>query len=74
MANQDFIAFIHQKLKPGGYFHFATDGEDYALWVLRLMANDLRFRRIDAFNIDRAPTKFAQTGIKAGRKIWDLVL
>lgn len=74
LVNEAFLELLAQKLLPGGYFHFATDWEDYAEWVLKVVAqSELQFDLLENPQLDRIITKFAQTGIDAGREIYDLV-
>ena len=70
-----FIDLISNKLHQVGYFHFATDWEDYAEHVAKLMQKDTRFACCvyDCILYPRPSTKFERTGIKAGRGIYDLV-
>jgi len=72
-----FIAQLVQKLKPGGYIHVATDWQDYAEQVLRVLSEEPLLENTAA---DYAPrpayrplTKFEQRGIKLGHGVWDLV-
>ena len=70
-----FIDLISNRLRQGGYFHFATDWEDYAEHVAKLMQKNTRFACCvyDCILCPRPSTKFERTGVKAGRKIYDLV-
>ena len=72
-----FIAQLVQKLKPGGYIHVATDWQDYAEQVLRVLSGEPMLENTAA---DYAPrpdyrplTKFEQRGIRLGHGVWDLV-
>jgi tRNA (guanine-N7-)-methyltransferase len=72
-----FIAQLMQKLKPGGYIHVATDWQDYAEQVLRVLSAEPLLENTAA---DYAPrpdyrplTKFEQRGLKLGHGVWDLV-
>src|SRR5512145_1489715 len=72
-----FIAKLVQKIKPGGYIHVATDWQDYAEQVLRVLSEEPLLENIAA---DYAPrpeyrplTKFEQRGIRLGHGVWDLV-
>ncbi|MFZ2163185.1 MAG: tRNA (guanosine(46)-N7)-methyltransferase TrmB [Sideroxyarcus sp.] len=72
-----FIAKLVQKLKPGGYIHVATDWQDYAEQVLRVLSEEPLLENTAA---DYAPrpdyrplTKFEQRGIRLGHGVWDLV-
>lgn len=79
IIQKDFITLIHSKLKSNGYLHIATDWEDYALHVLRVMSSALNFYNV-AGNNNFSPrpsyrpiTKFERRGEKLGHKIWELI-
>ena len=38
IVQPDFVALVARKLAPGGYFHCATDWEDYAHWMLEILS------------------------------------
>jgi len=72
-----FIAQLVRKLKPGGYIHVATDWQDYAEQVLRVLSAEPLLENTAA---DYAPrpeyrplTKFEQRGLRLGHGVWDLV-
>lgn len=79
IVNNEFVAMIRTKLKPGGVFHMATDWEDYACWMMAVM------NRAEGFNNlagegeyserpDYRPvTKFEKRGHRLGHGIWDLL-
>lgn len=74
-----FVELLRRKLKPGGFFHVATDWEDYAEHVLTVMASAPGFSntaatgRYTARPDDRPATKFEQRGARLGHVIRDLV-
>ncbi|NCN88640.1 MAG: tRNA (guanosine(46)-N7)-methyltransferase TrmB [Gallionella sp.] len=72
-----FVAKLVQKIKPGGYLHVATDWQDYAEQVLRVLSGEPLLGNTAA---DYAPrpdyrplTKFEQRGLRLGHGVWDLV-
>ena len=72
-----FVAKLVQKIKPGGYIHVATDWQDYAEQVLRVLSGEPLLENTAA---DYAPrpdyrplTKFEQRGLRLGHGVWDLV-
>ena len=72
-----FMAKLVQKIKPGGYLHVATDWQDYAEQVLRVLSGEPLLENTAA---DYAPrpdyrplTKFEQRGLRLGHGVWDLV-
>jgi len=77
LIQSPFIAKLVQKLKPGGYIHVATDWQDYAEQVLRVLSEEPLLENTAA---DYAPrpdyrplTKFEQRGLRLGHGVWDLV-
>ena len=76
-ANLDLMA---QKLIQGGFLHFATDWQEYAVWArdtIEANASFVLLTDADQPNIaseaTRPSTKFEKRGIAAGREITDLV-
>jgi tRNA (guanine-N7-)-methyltransferase len=77
LIQSPFIAQLVQKLKPGGYIHVATDWQDYAEQVLRVLnAEPLLQNTVAGYapRPDYRPlTKFEKRGINLGHGVWDLV-
>lgn len=73
----DFVALVASKLAPGGYLHCATDWEDYAHWMLEVLAAEPGLENTaDGFapRPDYRPlTKFENRGLKLGHGVWDLI-
>lgn len=72
-----FVVQLVQKLKPGGYIHVATDWQDYAEQVLRVLSAE---PLLENTATDYAPrpeyrplTRFERRGLKLGHGVWDLV-
>lgn len=74
-----FVELLRQKLRPGGLLHMATDWEDYAMHMLKVMqsvegftnlAADDRFCERPGY---RLLTKFEQRGLHLGHGVWDLM-
>lgn len=74
-----FVALIHDRLKPGGVFHMATDWQQYAEQMLAVMEAAPGFRNSAgpgqyAAKPDYRPeTKFERRGLRLGHGVWDLV-
>lgn len=74
-----FGALIHDRLKPGGVFHMATDWRQYAGQMLEVMEAAAGFRNTAgrgqfADRPDYRPeTKFERRGVRLGHGVWDLV-
>lgn len=74
-----FIDLLHEKLKLNGRLHLATDWEDYAQHMLKIMENTPKWKNTAEKNqftprpSTRPITKFEKRGQKLGHTIWDLV-
>lgn len=74
-----FVDLIVKKLKPGGYFHAATDWEHYAHAMLELLSAHDGLNNASPSNSYcerpdyRLLTKFEQRGIRLGHGVWDLI-
>jgi len=74
-----FVAELARTLRPGGRFHAATDWEDYADHMMRVLSqtdafeNTLGPGRFAPRPPDRPLTKFEQRGKRLGHGVWDLV-
>ena len=71
-----FARLLASKLEPGGYLHVATDWEDYAVWILEVLAQTElentaeRFAPRPAY---RPLTKFERRGLALGHGVYDIV-
>lgn len=72
-----FVALLASRLKPGGYIHVATDWEEYAQEVLRVLSGEQQLENSAAKFAPRPEgrplTKFEERGLKLGHRIWDIV-
>jgi tRNA (guanine-N7-)-methyltransferase len=69
-----FVTLLAQKLKPEGTLHIATDWENYAQWILEILAANPVFSRLpDNMSHQRPATKFEKRGLKLGHGIWDMI-
>jgi tRNA (guanine-N7-)-methyltransferase len=81
-------AFVHalaRRLAPGGYFHVATDWEDYAHQMLDVLSDEPSLANtVDGPSVDpmagfaprpdyRPLTKFENRGLRLGHGVWDLI-
>lgn len=79
LVQLDFLEQVTARLKAGGYFHVATDWEDYAAHVLAVAArvpalSNIAGRRRYASRPDyRCRTRFERRGQELGHSIRDLV-
>jgi len=79
ILNADFVARVARVLRPGGFFHTATDWEPYALWMLEVLsASEGLFTNLagpDQFAPrpeERPLTRFERRGQRLGHGVWDL--
>ena len=74
-----FVDLIRSKLKPDGIFRMATDWEDYARHMLKVMGTVPGFRNAAAAGEfssrppERPFTKFERRGQRLGYRVWDLL-
>lgn len=79
IVQPNFVKLIHSKLQPEGIFHMATDWQEYALHMLKVMENEPHWTntagnsQFAARPATRPLTKFEQRGSRLGYDIWDLV-
>ena len=73
------MELLLKKLKVGGYFHAATDWQDYAEAMLAVLSADGRLHNVSLTGDycerpDYRPlTKFEQRGLRLGHGVWDLI-
>ena len=74
-----FVELLGAKLKPGGMLHMATDWEDYARHMMKVMLQVRGFINTAGVNnystrpFYRPQTRFEQRGISLGHEVRDLV-
>jgi tRNA (guanine-N7-)-methyltransferase len=79
IVRASFVEMLVKKLKPGGYFHAATDWENYAGHILEVLSTAKGMSNTSATHDycerpDYRPlTKFEQRGIRLGHGVWDLI-
>lgn len=79
IVQPQFVEFLASKLTSGGYFHMATDWEDYAIHMMEVMSDSSLFSNKFgeaqyAPRPDYRPlTKFEQRGQRLGHGVWDLI-
>lgn len=75
----EFVNLVADKLAPGGYFHMATDWENYAEHMMEVMSASERFRnkagqgQYSPRPDYRPETKFERRGLRLGHGVWDLI-
>lgn len=77
LIKADFVALLASRLAPGGYFHCATDWEEYAHQMLEVLGGEPTLvNTADEFAPRpeyRPLTKFEQRGLRLGHGVWDVV-
>ena len=79
IVRPSFVELLNKKLKTSGYFHAATDWQDYAESMLAVLSADAGLSNTSPTH-DYCPcpeyrplTKFEQRGIRLGHGVWDLI-
>jgi len=77
LIQSPFVALLASRLKPGGYFHCATDWEEYAHQMLEVLsAEPTLVNSADGFAPRpeyRPLTKFENRGLRLGHGVWDVI-
>ncbi|MDX1694486.1 MAG: tRNA (guanosine(46)-N7)-methyltransferase TrmB [Ketobacteraceae bacterium] len=79
IVQPDFVELVAAKLVSGGYFHMATDWENYAEHMMDVMsASDCFRNKAGAGEFITRPehrpeTKFERRGLRLGHDVWDLI-
>ena len=79
LLQTDFLSTLAEKLVPGGFFHMATDWQDYSEYAMATLSAHPDFKNSqNAYNYsprpkERALTKFEQRGLGLGHQVWDLI-
>lgn len=79
IVRPSFLALLNKKLVSGGYFHAATDWQNYAEHMLEILSIDSRLKNTSPTGNycprpDYRPlTKFENRGLKLGHGVWDLI-
>jgi tRNA (guanine-N7-)-methyltransferase len=79
LIQTEFIKLLLTKLIPGGELHLATDWQDYAAEMMKVLSNISELSNLAGIGkfAPRSPhrpiiTKFEQHAKQAGREIWEL--
>jgi len=72
IVNQEFIAAVAAKLKPGAFFHIATDWQPYAEWIAEEFTKQTFFTGGEVERPDWRPlTRFEDQGINKKHPVTD---
>lgn len=77
LIQPEFISLLCRHLKCGGYVHAATDWQDYAEEILKILSNEPQLINTAVDYAQRPEyrpvTKFEQRGLRLGHGVWDVV-
>ncbi len=79
LIQAEFVTMLVQRLKIGGFIHCATDWEDYAEHMQRVLSKEPTLMNAQADGgfsprpAMRPVTKFERRGTQLGHGIWDLI-
>jgi tRNA (guanine-N7-)-methyltransferase len=81
LIQSPFVALLASRLKPGGYFHCATDWEDYAHQMLEVLSAEPTLENTASHQLGgfaprpeyRPLTKFENRGLRLGHGVWDVI-
>jgi len=79
IVRPEYVELIRTKLKPGGIFHMATDWQEYAEWMMKVMSDAEGFENLAGVRqyserpTYRPVTKFERRGQRLGHGVWDLL-
>ena len=72
IVNQEFISAVAAKLKPGAFFHIATDWQPYAQWIAEEFSKQNLFTGGEVDRPDWRPlTRFEDQGINKEHPVAD---
>lgn len=79
LIQSEFVDLIVSRLKPQGIFHLATDWENYAEQMMKVLSENVELLNLAGRNefAERSAqrpvvTKFEGRGTRSGRRIWEL--
>jgi len=79
IVNHEFVKLLHRKIVSDGHFHMATDWQNYAQHMLKVMQTSDGWLNCSASGDyipkpdDRPVTKFQKRGEGLGHGVWDLM-
>jgi tRNA (guanine-N7-)-methyltransferase len=77
LIQSPFVALLTSRLAPGGYFHCATDWENYAEQMRDVLSAEPNLENTSDGFVNRPEwrpeTKFERRGLNLGHGVWDLL-
>jgi tRNA (guanine-N7-)-methyltransferase len=80
LIQPEFVSLLSSRIKPGGYWHLATDWQEYAEQMIEVLSAESSLVNTGSLPGGyaerpsyRPVTKFENRGIRLGHGVWDLV-
>ncbi len=73
IVQADFVALLCNKIRPGGFFHAATDWANYAEHIDATVLANPGFSVAERKTSKRPETKFELRGKRLGHDIWEQI-
>jgi tRNA (guanine-N7-)-methyltransferase len=79
IVRPSFVELLVNKLQPDGYFHAATDWQNYAENMLKILSDGVGLKNASPTRDYcerpeyRPLTRFEQRGLRLGHGVWDLI-
>ena len=79
LVQAPFVEKLRRVLEPGGHFHTATDWDDYARQIRKVLEADDGFTSVNGSGefypgpVERSVTKFEKRGLRRGHEVRDLL-
>jgi tRNA (guanine-N7-)-methyltransferase len=80
LIQPEFVSLLSSRIKPGGYWHLATDWQEYAEQMMEVLSAEPTLINTGSLPSGyaerpsyRPVTKFENRGIRLGHGVWDLV-
>ena len=80
LIQPEFVALLSSRIKSGGYWHLATDWQEYAEQMMEVLSAEPTLTNTGTLPGGyaerpsyRPVTKFENRGVKLGHGVWDLV-
>lgn len=81
LVQPEFLQTLAKKIMPGGTLHLATDWEDYAIHMMKVVSVSAEFHNVAGAQsfAGRSPyrpevSKFERRAMREGRQIWEIAL
>jgi tRNA (guanine-N7-)-methyltransferase len=80
LIQPEFVALLASRIKSGGYWHLATDWQEYAEQMMEVLSAEVSLKNTGTLEgayaerpSYRPITKFENRGLRLGHGVWDLV-